>query len=234
MSRHFLQYFLFDLVAEYGTVRYRTVPEGALSQASGRSRLKMRFVAFLFCLAPFLPPSKTSSAVLSTSMQVFGQSKLSTSSTVDILVRIVRRYDLLLIQEVRDKSETAIFTLLDLVNNGTETYNATVSRRLGRTSSKEQYAFLYKMAEFRVVSSFHCHDTNDTFERERFVVLVEGRDNGTYESGDLTSLILKTIYFHFWLQELDHSLLSQPTLLPTTHQLKYQLLLTSTMNLSKN
>ena len=177
----------FCLIRSQSTVLYGTVlsmQRARSHKASGRSRLKMRFVAFLFCLAPFLPPSRTSSAVRigSFNIQVFGKSKLSTSSTVDILVRIVRRYDLLLIQEVRDKSETAIFTLLDLVNNGTETYNATVSRRLGRTSSKEQYAFFYKMAEFRVVSSFHYHDTNDTFEREPFVVLVEGRDNGTYES----------------------------------------------------
>ncbi|XP_062503305.1 deoxyribonuclease-1-like isoform X2 [Corticium candelabrum] len=111
-------------------------------------------------------------------IQVFGQSKLADAPTLDVIVQIVRRYDVLLIQEVRDKRETAIVTLLELVNNGTDTYNATISRRLGRTTSKEQYAFFYKREHFQIVDSFHYQDEHDVFEREPFVVLMQGRNNG--------------------------------------------------------
>jgi len=39
-----------------------------------------------------------------------------TYDTCQLFVQIVEEYDILLIQEIRDKSETAIDTLLDAVN----------------------------------------------------------------------------------------------------------------------
>jgi hypothetical protein len=60
----------------------------------------------------------------------------------------VRRYDIVLIQEIRDSTETTIPDFLAIVNNGSSVrYEAIVSERLGRTSFKEQYAFLYRFGK---------------------------------------------------------------------------------------
>lgn len=93
-------------------------------------------------------------------------------------MQIILRYDVILIQEIRDSSGKAIQQLLSLVNKSVHQvtinvvfqlrsfvrvsvflyspnvscrystkglYKITISPRLGRTSSKEQYAFLYRL-----------------------------------------------------------------------------------------
>ncbi|XP_038078126.1 deoxyribonuclease-1-like [Patiria miniata] len=108
-------------------------------------------------------------------IQVFGLSKVGKPDVVETLVKILRRYDLVLIQEIRDSSQTAVPTLLKLVNaNLEDKYDVIVSERLGRTSSKEQYAFLYKPSRLTVLWSYvYEDDTHDRFEREPFVVYFE-------------------------------------------------------------
>ena len=62
------------------------------------------------------------------------------------IATIVVRYDILLIQEIRDKSGQSIEDLLELINQQDSgfTYEYIMSDRLGRSSYKEQYAFLYR------------------------------------------------------------------------------------------
>jgi len=45
-----------------------------------------------------------------------------------------------------------------------------LSDRLGRTTSKEQYAFFYKTSTVSVVNSYQWPDVNDVFEREPYIV----------------------------------------------------------------
>jgi hypothetical protein len=102
-------------------------------------------------------------------VQVFGVSKMSNPDVVSILVQIFRRYDLALIQEIRDSTQTAIFSLLDKINDyDGPKYSLILSDRLGRTSSKEQYGFFYKEDEFTHLAAFHYNDTLDRFERPPF------------------------------------------------------------------
>ncbi len=107
-------------------------------------------------------------------IQVFGQSKMDKAGVPEILVDIISRYDVILIQEIRDISETAIYELLELVN--TETggqYALLLSDRLGRTSSKEQYAYFYKTKVLSVLDTHHYDDgpepDGDVFEREPYL-----------------------------------------------------------------
>ncbi|XP_070537348.1 deoxyribonuclease-1-like isoform X2 [Ptychodera flava] len=109
-------------------------------------------------------------------VQVFGRTKISKQMVVDTLKKVIVRYDIILIQEIRDSSETAIYELLDMVNEVSDhEYSLEISDRLGRSSSKEQYGFLYRNDKVQVVESYVYDDgeeTNgdDTFEREPFVV----------------------------------------------------------------
>ena len=68
-------------------------------------------------------------------------------------VKIVVQFDILVIQEVRDKSEESIYRLLDEVNSKVTAdgdtagqFKLIVSPRLGRSHQhQEQYAFFYRL-----------------------------------------------------------------------------------------
>ncbi|PIK40039.1 putative deoxyribonuclease-1 [Apostichopus japonicus] len=104
-------------------------------------------------------------------VRIFGQQKVMNQDVVDVLVQIISRYDVILIQEIRDKSETAIEELLRQVNEvNDDAFSHVISDRLGRTSSKEQYSFFYKNSVFTLVDSYLYDDPGDIFEREPFNV----------------------------------------------------------------
>ncbi|MBO4522538.1 MAG: endonuclease/exonuclease/phosphatase family protein, partial [Methanomicrobium sp.] len=73
-------------------------------------------------------------------IQVFGQSKSAKTDVMNVLADIIRTYDIIAVQEIRDSSGTALDNLLRQVNSDGSSYAYLVSERLGRTSSKEQYA----------------------------------------------------------------------------------------------
>lgn len=110
--------------------------------------------------------------VASFNIQIFGQSKISKPEIMDIISKIIKRYDVVAIQEVRSKEQNVIPTLLSYVNDANTNYDYIISQRLGRTGSKEQYAFVYntKTVDLISESSYVVADPNDVFEREPFVV----------------------------------------------------------------
>ena len=108
-------------------------------------------------------------------VQVFGKSKMRKDGVLENLVAILSRYDVVLFQEIRDSSGTAIAGLMDALNAATgNQYAIELSERLGRTSSKEQYAYIYKPSKVEVTSSYVFDDgpepDDDAFEREPYVV----------------------------------------------------------------
>jgi len=123
-------------------------------------------------------PSSDPVKLAAFNVQIFGVSKMGKPEVVATLVDILGRYDIVLIQEIRDASETAIHELLSQLNakhNGA--YELLLAPRAGRTSSKEQYAFIYKSEAMTVLSSYTYDDgiepDADTFEREPFVVYAD-------------------------------------------------------------
>ncbi|XP_053393073.1 deoxyribonuclease-1-like [Mercenaria mercenaria] len=119
-------------------------------------------------------------------VRIFGDSKMAKTSVVKVLVDIIMRYDIVLIQEIRDASGDAIEELLTKINDKSpeNTFAMKLSPRLGRSSSKEQYAFLYIEKSGLKVDRDYVYDDGDetlntdttkvdTFEREPYVVLFE-------------------------------------------------------------
>ena len=102
-------------------------------------------------------------------VQVLGKTKLSKKIVVDHLVSIIRRYDCLLIQEVRDASGVTIPALASLVNSDLTPFEYVLSDRLGRTRSKEQYAVFYRSDKLTVSSWSVYSDPGDKFEREPII-----------------------------------------------------------------
>lgn len=79
---------------------------------------------------------------------------------MDILADIVRTYDVVAIQEIRDSSQTALPELVDLVNSDGSQYDYVVSERLGRTTSKEQYAYVYNSNTVSVSNAYTYPEPN--------------------------------------------------------------------------
>lgn len=105
-------------------------------------------------------------------IQVFGTTKASKPDVMDTLADIVRTYDIVAIQEIRDKSQTALPSLVTLVNSDGSSYDYVVSERLGRTTSKEQYAYIYNTNTIELYSPAHTYpepEGTDPFHRQPYI-----------------------------------------------------------------
>src|SRR5262249_23078797 len=95
-----------------------------------------------------ITPARSSSApqtirIATFNIQVFGEKKLEDQRVVSILAAIVRNFDVVAIQEVRSQHQDVIPRFLEFVNDKGRRYRDVLGPREGRTSSKEQYAFIY-------------------------------------------------------------------------------------------
>ncbi len=110
-------------------------------------------------------------------IQVFGQSKLNKPEVMDVLARTVRRFDVVAIQEIRSVEQDVMPRFVELINADGSRYDFVIGPRLGRTSSKEQYAFVFDTTRVAVdpQSIFTLADPQDLLHREplaaRFMAL---------------------------------------------------------------
>lgn len=83
-------------------------------------------------------------------VQTLGPTKMSRPEFVDTLTRILSKYDIVLIQEIRDSSsnmvimETIIKNLNKFSNEMGINYTYVASPRLGKGTYKEQLAFVFR------------------------------------------------------------------------------------------
>ena len=98
-------------------------------------------------------------------VQIFGKTKAQNTPVYNGIVDVINDYDLIAIQEIRDISGLVIEKLGDIKG-----YDIIYSERLGRSSSKEQYAVLYNPSKIRIDRYLTYEDVGDKFEREPFIV----------------------------------------------------------------
>ncbi|XP_014688666.1 deoxyribonuclease-1 [Equus asinus] len=109
-------------------------------------------------------------------IRTFGETKMSNDTLSNYIVQILNRYDIALIQEVRDSHLTAVGKLLDRLNqDDPNTYHFVVSEPLGRNSYKERYLFVFRPDQVSLLDSYQYNDGcepcgNDTFSREPAIV----------------------------------------------------------------
>ncbi|MCA9101346.1 MAG: endonuclease/exonuclease/phosphatase family protein [Planctomycetales bacterium] len=101
-------------------------------------------------------------------IQVFGTSKLAKPDVMRTLVETVRRFDIVAIQEVRSSDPTVVPQFVDMINADGSTYSYVIGPRLGRTSSKEQYAIIYDASRIEQDPSclYTLSDPSDLLHRE--------------------------------------------------------------------
>ena len=136
-------------------------------------------------------PSDETLCIGAFNIQVFGISKASKPEVMDVLVDIVRTYDIIAIQEIRDKSQTALPALVDLANSDGSQYDYVVSERLGRTTSKEQYAYIFNTQTVELTSTPKTYpepSDTDPFHREPYISSFKVID-GTF---DATFIVIHT------------------------------------------
>jgi endonuclease/exonuclease/phosphatase family metal-dependent hydrolase len=104
-------------------------------------------------------------------IQVFGQSKINKPEVMDIIADIGRNFDVLAIQEIRSIDQNVMPRLVELINSKGYDYDFIVGPRQGRTSSKEQYAFLYNRGRLAVDDRFvySVDDPDDLLHRPPLV-----------------------------------------------------------------
>ncbi len=104
-------------------------------------------------------------------IQVFGQSKLSKPRVMDILARIVRQFDVVAIQEIRSRDQDVMPRFIELINAAGRNYDFVIGPRIGDTSSKEQYAYVFDRQTIEVDRTFlyTVNDPDNLLHREPLV-----------------------------------------------------------------
>ena len=103
---------------------------------------------------------------------------------MDVLSKTIRNFDIVAVQEIRDASQTALPALKNAVNSieGPQ-YDYIVGERLGRTISKEQYAYLYNTQKIELIGTPYTYPEpagNDMFHREPYVSEFKAK-NGNFD-----------------------------------------------------
>ncbi len=109
--------------------------------------------------------------IASFNIQVFGTAKMKKAQVVEILAQVVRRFDVIAIQEIRASDSNVLPQFVDVVNATGRHYEFAIGPRLGRTSSKEQYAFIFDSDRIEIdrTSMYTVDDPDDLLHREPLV-----------------------------------------------------------------
>ncbi|NXJ38601.1 DNSL2 protein, partial [Ciconia maguari] len=128
----------------------------------------------LSLLAVALPcPATGTLRIGAFNIQAFGDTKMSSEEVAGIIVSILHRYDVALVQEVRDSDLSAVTQLMEELNSmSTSPYDYEISVPLGRDNYKEMYLFIYRTDTVSVLDTYQYEDPQDVFSREPFILRV--------------------------------------------------------------
>ena len=126
-----------------------------------------------------LPANNVSNSQIiigSFNIQMFGKTKMSRPAVVAALADITRRFDILAIQELRDKDQAVIPEFLSIINQNGAAYAAAVGPRQGyvvegkTTTYFEQSVFIYDTRSIELVGkSYAAIDRANVMHRPPFV-----------------------------------------------------------------
>jgi len=118
---------------------------------------------------PIPPVNEEGITIASWNLKNFGQTKLNDPARIDIIIKVLKKYDIIAIQEVQDVSLALPNKLIAKINADGENYKVVSSERVGRTR-KEQYLFVYDddVIDFIPNTTGYGIEPNDEFSREPF------------------------------------------------------------------
>jgi endonuclease/exonuclease/phosphatase family metal-dependent hydrolase len=114
-------------------------------------------------------------------IQIFGKTKAGKSDVMAELADIIRQYDVVAIQEIRDKDEHVPYQFLETINQNGAAYAFLLSQRGGQQpddqDSQEQYAYYYNTQTLRHLDPGALFDdsADDLFQREPFIAQFQSK-----------------------------------------------------------
>lgn len=106
----------------------------------------------------------------------FGPKKTNNKEVMGSIVNIIKRYDVILIQEVLDRTEDSRNIMKALTTNGLTGFRHESSVKLGTPSYKEHYLFLIREnAGLSVDDRFQFNCSNVTFQRPPFSIKIQSK-----------------------------------------------------------
>ena len=116
-------------------------------------------------------PMRDSILIGSFNIQVFGTAKEKKQGVMEVIATVTRAFDVLAIQEIRTQDDHFLDHFMQLVNSKGARYSYVIGPRLGRSSSKEQYAFIFDTTriEVRPGSVATMGDADDLLHREPLI-----------------------------------------------------------------
>jgi endonuclease/exonuclease/phosphatase family metal-dependent hydrolase len=132
--------------------------------------------------------------IASFNIQVFGESKLADTKTAAVLAQIIRKFDVVAVQEVRAKDANFVNRFLQQINAAGIPSDVVIGPRLGRTDSKEQYAYFYDTTRVELdrVSVYTVRDPDDLLHREPLVAGFRARGPPANEAFTFTLVDVHT------------------------------------------
>jgi len=128
-----------------------------------------------------VPPVNVASGptirIASFNIQVFGNTKASKPYVMRELAEIINQFDVVAIQEVRSKDTLLIPNFVQLVNQSGRRFDHVIGPRVGYTTSKEQYIFLFDTERVEVdrQSIYTVNDPDGLLHREPLVATFRTR-----------------------------------------------------------
>lgn len=115
-----------------------------------------------------IPQKKTNNTrIANFNIQIFGDKKITNTENVEYYIETINQFDILFIQEIRDKDGSSFIELCTKLPG----YKCTNSSRAGRSFIKEQYGIIYKNdIQLVDLQDYQTKDPDDIFEREPVAV----------------------------------------------------------------
>jgi endonuclease/exonuclease/phosphatase family metal-dependent hydrolase len=132
--------------------------------------------------------------IASFNIQILGRSKIAQKRVMEVLCDVVRRFDVVAIQEVRANTDDILPRFIEKINSGGRRYDYLIGPRLGRTSSKEQYAFVFDAATIETdrTALYTVDDRADLLHREPLVASFRVRGPPASEAFTFTLINVHT------------------------------------------
>jgi len=133
----------------------------------------MQFVFNILFFAIALATYASAVRIGSFNLHQYGSKKAANATLTNTVAQIISDFDLAIIQEISDVSLKAPYVLHEALNKVSDEnkYTMTLSARVGRSATKEQFIFFNREAKsgLAVVDSYVYDDPQDLFERPPFI-----------------------------------------------------------------
>jgi len=143
---------------------------------------------------PPVPQGQTTIRIATVNLGPFDRQKLSKQHVVDRLARVIRRFAVVAIQDVRARDQGILLEFVEKINSEGAHYDFAVPPRVGREPVEQYSAFLFDRATVEIDRSTVCtvHDEEGRLRREPLVASFLARGPSPEEAFTFTLVNVHT------------------------------------------